>query len=92
MIKSFRNRGLRQFFETGNTRRLPVENAQRVRQILVALDDAKSPAAMNVPGFRWHNLAPRWPSRYSVVVSGNYRITFAWQGEDAVEVDIEDYH
>lgn len=92
MIRSFRNRGLRQFFETDNARRLPVQNVARVRQILAALQVARRPADMNVPGWRYHNLAPGQPSRYSVWVSGNYRITFAWNDADAVDVDIEDYH
>jgi proteic killer suppression protein len=30
--------------------------------------------------------------RLAVWASGNYRITFGWSGEEAVEVDLEDYH
>lgn len=92
MIKSFTHKGLRQFFQTGAARRLPVPNAARVRLILDALDAATKPADMNLPGWRWHNLAPKAPSRYSVWVSGNYRVTFAFEGADVVDVDIEDYH
>jgi proteic killer suppression protein len=92
MIKSFQHKGLRQFYETGNARRLPVQNAERVTIILQALNAARAPAQMNVAGWNWHNLAPKWPNRYSVRVTGNYRITFAFEGPNAVDVDIEDYH
>jgi len=29
---------------------------------------------------------------HTVWVNGNYRITFGWNGEDATDVDLEDYH
>ena len=92
MIKSFRNRGLEVFFRTSNARRLPVQNTARVSLILRALDAATRPSDMNLPGWRWHSLAPGMPGRYSVFVTGNYRLTFAFDGADAVDVDLEDYH
>lgn len=92
MIKSFRNKGLQLFWETGSTRRLAVQNPKRVQAILVALDAAVRPADMNTPGLRWHPLAPGQPGRYAVEASGNYRVTFAFSGADAVDVDLEDYH
>ena len=30
--------------------------------------------------------------RFAVDASGNWRITFGWIGDDAVGVDLEDYH
>jgi len=92
MIKSFRSKGLALFAETGNAKKLAVPNTKRVAFILKALRRAKQPSDMNQPGLRWHPLAKMAPGRYAVEASGNYRITFAWDGEDAVEVDLEDYH
>jgi toxin HigB-1 len=92
MIRSFLSRGLREFHESGATRRLPVQNANRVRQILLALEAARRPGDMNIPGFVFHPLGRMAPGRYAVRVTGNYRVTFAWSGDDAVDVDIEDYH
>lgn len=92
MIRSIRNRGLRLFFETGNARRLPVPNRQRVANILNALNAATVPGDMNIPGLRFHPLGDMAPGRYAVEASANYRITFAWDDGDAVDVDIEDYH
>lgn len=91
MIKSFRNKGLREFWETGSARRLAVRNADRVQAILVALNAAGRAADLNTPGLVWHSLSPGQPGRYSVRVTGNYRITYAWDA-GAVDVDLEDYH
>lgn len=92
MIKSFRNKGLALFWETGNTRKLAVQNPKRLQLILEALEVARQPADMKLPGLRWHPLGKMDPGRYAVEASGNYRVTFAWSGTDAVEVDLEDYH
>ena len=64
---------------------------QEVRAILQLLDVAGKPADMNIAGFRFHHL-PGNPKRWSVRVTGNYRITFGWSGENALDVDFEDYH
>lgn len=47
---------------------------------------------MNVPGFRFHQLKGERKDSYAVSVSGNWRITFKFDGENAVDVDLEDYH
>jgi proteic killer suppression protein len=57
----------------------------------MALDVAARPEDMNIPGLRFHGLQGD-PKRYAVDASGNYRITFGFEGEDAIAVDIEDYH
>jgi addiction module HigA family antidote len=59
-----------------------------LRRILLALDAATAPQMMDLPGFRFHPLKGRDKGRYAVTASGNYRITFAFDGEDAVEVDL----
>jgi toxin HigB-1 len=92
VIRSFRGKGLRRFAERGDPSRLSVQNPDRIRRILLALNAAKSPEAMNVPGLRFHALKGRDRGRYAVDASGNWRVTFAWDGEDAVDVDLEDYH
>jgi proteic killer suppression protein len=47
---------------------------------------------MNTPGLRFHDLKGDRRGTFAVDVSGNYRITFRWDGEDAIDVDLEDYH
>ena len=63
---------------------------ERVGRILRALDVAKKPDDMNLPGYYFHAL--RGSRRWSTRVTGNWRITFGWDGMDAIEVDLEDYH
>lgn len=92
MIKSFKSKPLQAFWETGATRKLSVQNPARLQRILAALADAQKPSDMNLPGLRWHPLAPMAPGRYAVEASANFRVTFAWSGQDATDVDLEDYH
>jgi proteic killer suppression protein len=92
MIRTFRNKVLGDFAATGETRRLPArEHAARIGRIIATLDAARRPSDMAVPGLVFHPLQGQ-RNRYAVRVSGNWRITFGFDGEDAVDVDIEDYH
>ncbi|WP_029008970.1 type II toxin-antitoxin system RelE/ParE family toxin [Azospirillum halopraeferens] len=90
MIRTFRSKPLRRFFETGDAARLSVPNIGRIVRIIRALDAATKPDDMNLPGFHFHGL--EGSARWSVRVTGNRRLTFGWNGTDAVDVDLEDYH
>ena len=91
MISGFRHKGLEEIYVTGKTRRIGAEYIRKCVRVLQLLETAKLPADMNIGGYRFHSLHGR-PPRWSVRVSGNYRITFGWSGENAVDVDFEDYH
>jgi proteic killer suppression protein len=90
LIKTFRHKGLKELFETGRSRKVSSALADKCLNRLDMLDASLVPEDMHIPGFRFHGLQGN-PKRYSVRVSGNYRITFGWNGEDAVLVDLEDY-
>ncbi len=92
MIRSFRSKALRRYFERKDASKLSVTNFRRLDSILTTLDEAVRPDEMNVPGWRFHALKGNMKDRYAVTVSGNWRATFEWDGEDANEVDLEDYH
>ena len=92
MIRSFKSKALRLFAETGDARKLSVPNARRVQRILNELNVAKAPEDMNLPGYRFHPLKGNRKGTFAVDASGNYRVTFRWDGKDAVDVDLEDYH
>lgn len=93
MIRSFRSKALKLFAETGDASKLPVpaQNHDRVRRQLVALNEATLPEQMNFPGWRFHGLKGK-PKRYAVDASANYRMTFGFEAQDAISVDLEDYH
>ena len=92
MIRSYRSKALRRFVEQGDAAKLSVPNLRRLERILTELDIATTPEALNLPGLRFHGLKGKEKGRFAVDASGNWRITFAWDGEDAIEVDLEDYH
>lgn len=92
MIRSFRSKALRRFAADGDASKLSVPKAARVSRILEQLDEATEPQHMNNPGLRFHGLKGKDKGRYAVDASGNWRITFGWDGKDAVDVDLEDYH
>ena len=92
MIRSFRSKALRRFAQDEDPSRLSVRNVARVRRILTQLDVATTPEEMNIAGWRFHLLRGDQKGRFSVWVTGNYRVTFGWDGNDAVDVDLEDYH
>ena len=87
MIESFRHKGLKAFAETGDKRGIHPGHAERIEEILSALESAGSIRdVLRVKGF--HSLRIRGdkrPTRYAMSVSGAWRITFtAHQGKGAV--------
>ncbi len=90
MIRTFRDKAIKAFFHAHDARGLSVQNTARVRRILLALDAATKPEHLNLPGYYFHAL--QGAERWSVRVTGNWRITFGWDGADALDVDMEDYH
>ncbi len=88
MIQSFRHKGLQRFFEPG----IRAQHATRLRFQLAALDTARSIEDMRIPGYRLHRLKGAAKGRWSIRVSGNWRLTFEFDGRDAHAVDYEDYH
>jgi len=90
--ESFRHKGVGQFFRTGSKAKIQPNHAEGLRKQLFALDNAKSPKDMNAPGWRLHLLHGELQGHWSVDVSGNWRLTFAFEGENAVLVDYRDYH
>jgi len=47
---------------------------------------------MNVPGWGLHPLTEDLKGHWAVSVNGNWRMTFIFEGTDAVLVDYMDYH
>ncbi len=92
MIRSFRHKGLKQFAESGSKAGIQPRHAERLRRLLTALDVASGPEDMNAPGIDLHPLKGDLAGHWSVSVSGNWRLTFRFEGEDAELVDYQDYH
>jgi proteic killer suppression protein len=92
LIKSFRSKGLEQFFLKGSKAGIQPKHAARLRQQLAALNVAAKPADMNVPGWFLHPLKGKEAGIWSIWVIANWRITFAFDGADVIVVDYRDSH
>lgn len=92
MIRNFRHKGVERFFKTGSKAGIQPKHAEKLRKQLFALDNAKRPQDMKAPGWRLHPLHGDLEGHWSVDVSGNWRLTFLFEAEDAVLVDYQDYH
>jgi len=92
MIKSFRHKGLERFFRSGSKAGIQANHAAKLRRQLARLDAAVQPDDMNIPGWKLHPLRGSLDQHWAVWISGNWRITFAFDGDNAVLVDYQDYH
>ncbi|MBU9199665.1 MULTISPECIES: type II toxin-antitoxin system RelE/ParE family toxin [Burkholderia] len=92
MIKSFRHKGIEHFFETGSTAGIQATHKSKLRRQLTALNRAKNPNDMGQPGWRLHPLKGDEAGTWAVEVNGNWRLTFMFDGDDAILVDYRDYH
>ncbi|HVN63605.1 MAG TPA: type II toxin-antitoxin system RelE/ParE family toxin [Candidatus Binataceae bacterium] len=92
MIKSFAHKGLERFFRTGAKGGIQPAHASRLRLILTVLNGATASGDMALPGLGLHPLKGKMAGLWAVSVGGNYRVTFGFEGRDAVRVDYIDYH
>jgi toxin HigB-1 len=92
MIVSFKSKALKRYWVKNDASGIRPDWLTKVRLILSRLDSATQPEEMDIPGFGFHELKGDLNGRYSLFVSRNWRITFGWNGEDAADVDMEDYH
>jgi proteic killer suppression protein len=93
MIKSFRDAETEKVFKRRFSRRLPndIQAAalRKLRMLANAHDviDLRSP-----PGNRLERLAGDRAGQYSIRINDQWRVCFVWEGGDAHEVEIRDYH
>jgi toxin HigB-1 len=92
MIRSFKHRGLKRLFERGDRSGIRPDLADTIVEILTVLNAATSPQALNLPGYRLHPLKGDLQGLWSVTVRANWRIIFRFQGTDAFDVELVDYH
>ncbi|MGY8738756.1 MAG: type II toxin-antitoxin system RelE/ParE family toxin, partial [bacterium] len=92
MVNRIRHRGLRKFYEDGTTKGLDSGHVRKLRLILAALDAAEAPGDVDIAGWRLHALKGSRKGEWSVWVSGNWRVTFRFDGTNATDVCYEDYH
>ncbi len=92
MIVHFLHKGIQLLYENGDRRRVSQAHVARVERILARLDEATGPSGMDLPGFRLHPLKGDLTGCWSVAESANWRIVFRFEGANARDVDLVDYH
>lgn len=92
MIKSFKHKGLENFFLTGNVKGISPEHSSKIRRILSDLNAISEIKDMNKPSYKLHPLKGDLKDHWSVSVNGNYRITFIFENGDAYVLNYQDYH
>jgi len=91
VIRTFRSRPLKTFWQTGKAGKIKQDLIKRLIRRLDALDAATRPEDLNLPGFDFHRLHGD-PPRYTVHINGPWCVTFGFDGDDAIDVDLEQYH
>ncbi len=92
MIRGFTHKGLERFFLRGTKAGIQANHADRLRLILARLHASTRPQDMHLPGLQLHELKGNRQGTWAVRVNGNWRVTFVFRSEDAVQVNYEDYH
>ncbi|GAB4273117.1 MAG: type II toxin-antitoxin system RelE/ParE family toxin [Methylomicrobium sp.] len=92
MIRSVKHKGLATFFKSGSTAGIQAAHANKLRLILGRLNVSIAPKDMDLPGLQLHELTGNHADTWSVTVSGNWCVTFRFDGEDVEVVNYEDYH
>ncbi|MES2701340.1 MAG: type II toxin-antitoxin system RelE/ParE family toxin [Bacteroidota bacterium] len=92
MILSFRHKGLKLYYDKGDSSKLQPAHVSKIRLILTRLDACTAPGELNIPGYGLHQLSGNLKEFWSVKVSGNYRVIFRMDGKSVCEVDYLDYH
>lgn len=92
MIKSWKHKGLRNFFQTGSMAGIQAPHETKLKIILQRLNAAIKADDLNLPGMRFHPLKGKDKDYFSVTVNGNWRIIYKFEGNDAILVDYLDYH
>jgi len=92
MIKSFKHKGLRQFFEAGKVSGIQAKHQARLRMQLAALHTAQEIFDMDIPGYGLHKLRGQAKGLWSIWVNKNWRLTFEFVDGDVYMLNYEDYH
>lgn len=92
VIKSFRHKGIERFFLRGSKSSVQPSHIPRLRAQLFRLNAAKKSEDMDAPAWKLHALKGKLRGHWAVWVDKNWRLTFAFDGEDVVLVDYQDYH
>ncbi len=96
MAITFRHERLRSFYSSGSLQGIRPDHAKKLRSILARLDASQTEKDMDLPGLNLHPFSKKGKldlrGHWAVSISGNWRVTFRFEGNNAVDVNYIDYH
>jgi proteic killer suppression protein len=93
VIRSFADRQTERLFRGRRSRAVPTDIRERALAKLVAINIATSVEELRVPpGNRLEKLRGDREGQWSVRINQQYRVCFFFEGGDAYEVEVTDYH
>jgi toxin HigB-1 len=92
MIKSFKHKGLEQYFTKNIKKLLDIRDLPKIDRILDRLDTATIVKDMDIPGWNLHELKGSRKETWSIAVRANWKITFHFKNGEAYDINLEDYH
>ena len=96
MAISFKRKELKSFYNSGSVQGIRFDHENKFRTILARLDASQTEKDMDLPGLNLHPLGKKGKldlrGHWAVSVSGNWRVTFRFEGVNAVDVNYIDYH
>jgi proteic killer suppression protein len=92
VIKSWKHKGLKIFFETGNTSWIQVHHAKKLRKQLLVLNSAQNIKDLNLPGYAFHKLNGDLLEHFAIAVNGGWRLVFKFENGDAILLNYLNYH
>ncbi len=94
MIKTFKHKGLKLFWESGSTKLLPQDQIDKIRRILDTIHVVKQVPQDLLPFISWgiHKLKGNYIDYWSVIVKENWRIIFRFEDGKIYDINLVDYH
>jgi toxin HigB-1 len=92
MIKKFRHKRIERFFKKDDARGITAKHGPRIRRILDLIEEATAVEQLDIAGMHLHPLKFDRKGEWTMTVSGNWRITLRFVGENAADINLEDYH
>ena len=97
-IKSAIDKRVRALVERPNltsVKGLDARETRKISDMIAAIRVADHPRQLQtVPSWKAHELKPGFPGKWSLMVTGNYRLTFRFDvaTRAVTDLDYEDYH
>ncbi len=93
VVKSFRDRETLRVWERRRSKAVPASLQRKALRKLTEIENARELGDLRVPpGNRLEKLSGDREGQHSIRINQQYRVCFVWDGGDAYDVEIVDYH